>query len=67
MRISKHVLQEVITRAVHTATRRALDNNPVADVIWIPNLNATDDQYGNFVVVPCPTLSGSSTPPWMLR
>jgi len=45
------MIQDIVDRAVSTATEAALSWHPVSQVIWIPALSAADDPIGNFVVV----------------
>lgn len=56
--------QNIIDIAVKTATRSAMNGDPVERIIWVPPSTAAEDPNGNFLVIYCSPLSGSETPPW---
>jgi hypothetical protein len=56
--------QTVIDRAVRTATKAALNGNPVARIVWIPTNTATEDHRGTFVVEYAGPMAATDNPPW---
>ena len=56
--------QEIIDRAVRFATKSARNGRPLAQVIWIPTMSATQDPYGTFASVPYESGSAADSPPW---
>jgi hypothetical protein len=57
--------QNVLDRAVNTATRAALNGHPVSRIVWIPPQTATQHPLGSFVITYADhSMSATETAPW---